>query len=292
MNSPNPTAECISNNDASVPSVVYKYLPIKGGISSLRDMTIKFSRVEEFNDPFELMVGGIDENDMVRIAEEAFESYSNESSWKEFCGRFPYLEMDNIRREALIFGFPLDFHRFFHIAFAKARNALIESIPKRANRDMGIACFSDRFDSILMWSHYAELHKGIVIGYKTKLLPSMTPVQYSDKRYMVPLYHDKAPGWEKRLSATKFSDWSYEHEWRCLVKNEKLQSSSVGDFHVLHHEPRTIDCIYMGIHIDEALRKECECFGKYHPACKLYRATCHPTEFSLLFERLSIQSGD
>ena len=163
---------------------------------------------------------------------------------------------------------------------------LASSIPDRANRESGIACFSSRKDSILMWSHYAEFHKGVVIGYKTKQLPELTPVRYSNKRYSVPIYQDKEPEWAKHLLATKFSDWAYEREWRCLVSANRLKTSDNGSFLVLVHQPKMISCIYMGIRVDATLRTECEYFAKNHRACELYQASCHPTEFALEFNRV------
>ena len=288
MHSCLPAAERHQLGDALVPGIIFKYLSVEGGLASLRDMTIKFSRVGDFNDPFELKVGGIDEDDMMRIAEEAFVAYRDESSWRQFCERFPYLQLDDIRSEALALGFSPDFYHFFHVAFAKTRDMLIESLPKRANQDMGIACFSEVYNSILMWSHYAEFHKGIVIGYKIKLLPELTKVVYDRKRYVVPLYREKDPDWAKRLSATKFLDWSYEREWRCLVPTARLSISTKGNFHVLHHEPRTIDHIIMGINIDKTLRDDCEYFARFHPACKLYQARCHLTRYALQIDMVKV----
>ncbi len=274
------------SSDVSIPSVVYKYLSVEGGLASLRDMTIKFSRVGDFNDPFELMVGRVDDSDLERIVAEAYQAYQSAESWMSFCARFPYMKMEPLRNEAIFLGSPPDFWAFFRSAFERAQNLLASSIPDRANRESGIACFSSRKGSILMWSHYAEFHKGVVIGYKTKQLPELTPVRYSDKRYSIPLYRDKEPEWAKHLLATKFSDWAYEKEWRCLVPANRLTISDKGNFYVLVHQPKMISCIYMGIRVDETLRNECELFAKNHRACELYQASCHPTEFALEFNRV------
>ena len=42
-------------------------------------------------------------------------------------------------------------------------NAIVESF-----KDLGVLSLSERFDSILMWSHYANHHKGFCLGFSRK----------------------------------------------------------------------------------------------------------------------------
>jgi hypothetical protein len=48
------------------------------------------------------------------------------------------------------------------------RRAVIDIL--NAKLDIGICCFSDTYDSELMWTHYAGDHSGICIGYQPALL--------------------------------------------------------------------------------------------------------------------------
>ena len=87
-----------------------------------------------------------------------------------------------------------------------------------------IACFSDREDNTRMWSHYADSHKGICIGYKTNGSSlnswNLKEVTYSDKIpesfnpdiddsvYCKKTFED--------LVTTKSSDWDDQNEFRFI----------------------------------------------------------------------------
>ena len=99
-----------------------------------------------------------------------------------------------------------------------------------------IACFSEDVKSILMWSHYADSHKGFALEYDfrpTLTMPlergALYPVVYSDERYDASLYI----AWQfmhvlgfdsKNPDITAFSKvalhkskvWAYEREWRII----------------------------------------------------------------------------
>ena len=50
-------------------------------------------------------------------------------------------------------------------------------------KSFGIACFSETYDSLLMWSHYADYHRGICLEYsyeEIKKLVPFCPVVYTD----------------------------------------------------------------------------------------------------------------
>lgn len=80
-----------------------------------------------------------------------------------------------------------------------------------------LASFSERNDSILMWSHYANEHRGICVGYSLKDILShctIFPVIYDDK---LPQFDENAAVSPTVL--TKYIDWSYEKEWRIINYN-------------------------------------------------------------------------
>lgn len=87
--------------------------------------------------------------------------------------------------------------------------------------ELGICCFSRTNKSILMWSHYADNHKGFCIEFETnKRLLGINPldINYTDKfnksQYLKQpkdsLYH---------LIYTKASNWKYEQELRSFDYN-------------------------------------------------------------------------
>jgi hypothetical protein len=102
----------------------------------------------------------------------------------------------------------------------------------------GILSLSELDDNILMWSHYAQQHRGVCIELErnpTNILGSTDytlPVRYSIKAPIIDarLYRGaeeiEQTEIEHSLILTKAADWTYEREWR-VIKNgcaDSLQS--------------------------------------------------------------------
>jgi hypothetical protein len=71
----------------------------------------------------------------------------------------------------------------------------------------------------LMWSHYADSHHGICLGFSTETegewFGLAEPVHYTDTLPIVDLGADGNPEENfKSIAFCKDSRWSYEHEWR------------------------------------------------------------------------------
>ena len=82
----------------------------------------------------------------------------------------------------------------------------------------GVLSLAKKPNNILMWSHYADSHKGLCVGFDKKLLfesigGSIGPVIYSKKFPKIGLF-DPAPVSILRLLNTKSKIWSYEKEFR------------------------------------------------------------------------------
>lgn len=82
----------------------------------------------------------------------------------------------------------------------------------------GVLCFSLAWHNPLLWSHYADKHRGICFGFD---VPDghILQVRYDSKRLVgvVPRLVSRDANSQalmKRLLATKFKDWKYEDEIR------------------------------------------------------------------------------
>lgn len=96
---------------------------------------------------------------------------------------------------------------------------------QRARADIakmvGILCFSQHWNSPVQWSHYAEAHKGLCLGFD---LPdeALTAVEYRSRRRKA---NWRAMGGTKderehelrRWFATKYIHWQYEAEQRAFI---------------------------------------------------------------------------
>lgn len=92
-----------------------------------------------------------------------------------------------------------------------------------------ICSFSKERDSLLMWSHYSEHHKGFCIEYSLDVLPEnsllitqLFPVIYSRSIYDTKtiLEHQGKDYFNQFMwtlaAITKSEDWKYEKEWRLI----------------------------------------------------------------------------
>jgi len=107
--------------------------------------------------------------------------------------------------------------------FANRWFRLRENLSKK----IGIVCLSACWDDILMWSHYADEHRGfaVVIDRDHPAIKALDfqPVTYSAQRpslsvesnpqrhgFPIPAAHVRASVY------TKSKHWAYEHEWRSV----------------------------------------------------------------------------
>lgn len=123
----------------------------------------------------------------------------------------------------------------FEFAFHWAEKAIggIPLIPAEVAkthedmRQMRVLCFSQIRDSILMWSHYADSHKGVCLGFERNSDPDnglgnygvCIPVVYRSDNSLQsfrPLELDHKA--TSKILTTKSLAWSYEHEWRLISK--------------------------------------------------------------------------
>lgn len=90
------------------------------------------------------------------------------------------------------------------------------------DKRFGIISFSSRWDSILLWSHYADKHKGYCIGFdknkfiELNLCHAIGPVQYNKSLPRIdPLISSDMKSLFMK-SHSKAEEWSYEKEFRIL----------------------------------------------------------------------------
>lgn len=85
-----------------------------------------------------------------------------------------------------------------------------------------VTCFSEVYDSILMWSHYGDNHKGFCIEYDfsktTQYFYLLSPVLYIDKLYYINEHVYNGKGLHL-CSLLKSFEWKYEKEWRLVICN-------------------------------------------------------------------------
>jgi Protein of unknown function (DUF2971) len=111
---------------------------------------------------------------------------------------------------------------------SKLRNAFM-SVKRQLSKKRGVLCFSESWQSSVMWSHYADKHKGVCLEFEVPQ-DLLAKIRYNHSRLtnvIRLLDSSKSKSREdtvKRLLTTKFAHWRYEQERRIFcgleVKDE------------------------------------------------------------------------
>jgi hypothetical protein len=85
---------------------------------------------------------------------------------------------------------------------------------KTMSRRYGVLCFSSNWHNPLLWGHYADKHRGVVLGFEVRdeLLRN---VRYVKTRPTLSQVSEKTA---QKLLFTKFYDWRYEEEFRVFTR--------------------------------------------------------------------------
>ncbi|KIY18186.1 DUF2971 domain-containing protein [Pseudomonas amygdali] len=138
-------------------------------------------------------------------------------------------ELDSVQLEAL--------KSVIESRFEKMSNEVSLAFRSKMMGIYKICSLSERIDSILMWSHYAEDHKGFAMEYDFHQLPrrdmyvrSLWPVLYDSE--MLDVSHlfasdDRSEDFNNLFGIAaaihKTEDWQYEKEWRLIIhSNDEL----------------------------------------------------------------------
>ncbi len=105
----------------------------------------------------------------------------------------------------------------------EASRQLGRSLAREYNEKAGVLCLAATCTEILMWSHYANNHRGICLEFRTdakdSIFSNARPVKYSDEYPHLDLRNMVEDEQLRNATAwmlTKSTNWSYEREWRIL----------------------------------------------------------------------------
>jgi Protein of unknown function (DUF2971) len=246
----------------NIPSYLYKYRSLRTKADKehtsriLTHNEIYFAKCSEFNDPFDcrfhISVDG-DFNTHKAILRQHNPNLSEE---KIDIQTRKDLQPENIRK----------------------REQKLNNNIRRKNEKYGIFSMSAKCDNLLMWSHYADCHRGICIKFKTtggKLFGcDLSKVDYQ-KQYPIFSVYDK-PDFEfvKKYVRTKWLEWIYEEEWRIIYKETGCQS--------FLPEGEEISGVILGARISKRNKElVLKCLSQNNCKAKLYEAHEYKDRFGL-----------
>ena len=269
---------------------IFRYYKAEHGLSVLNDLVIRTSIPNTLNDPFELSPT-IDPAQFTQESAEAFLRTDHETEmW--------------FQREGRKLGFTTkeQFMPWYLKNVPRLAAKLLPAVPKNVedarqsfaetfSAGWRMICASLVHDSILMWSHYADEHKGLVIQFDTSEAPfSQVPeyciltVMYSEKK--VEYFHsEEFQEVQKRLfavAATKARVWDYEREVRIMIP---VSPKILRESRYLPLAPHCITNVYFGCRCSAADRTSVRNALRRPELAHvgLLQAHLNPSEYALTF---------
>lgn len=307
---------------------LYKYCSIKAGLEIIRKSRVLLSNPSNFNDPFD-SIFDIEEKEVEKAKAIILNYGMFKGLYKTFCRND--LKLSNSLERAIINNLKKEFQIYRRILLETKKYEMVPSLNsslkrlsnindvfktkiekvytkfeqdavdplKMVAKQALISCFSKIPDSILMWSHYANSHKGICIEIEEER-SDFRDVIYSKKRakfdfndlikrILAADYLETSPNTSdneynyKILKPffTKSDDWAYEKEVRCVVsgKNPTIEGFEIDD--CLPFLDVNITKIYIGINTkDDDLNEILKL--AYHRGIPVVYMEKHPTDFALI----------
>ena len=299
-------------------NTAYKYVNLEGAKKIIANSSLRFARPAEMNDPFDVRIDELFDSDLEQFLGEnklpLFDLFVQNPE--------PYLKRKGFQPKAAEM-------------FAKALGALPEAdkvqlrnefaatdlaklypdmdgMKQRIEADRqfvisnientGIFCATKNFSNLLMWAHYADQHKGLVLGFKPSLerdsmLMLLEPVIYSNER---PAFYDPKLDWNpdadkeasrivseqiiKRIHFTKSLHWSYEEELRFVIPDEVKQGEQAS---FLKFYPEELAELYLGCRMEENVKDQISSIAlKLNPKVAIFQSKLAKYSYELEFIKI------
>lgn len=104
-----------------------------------------------------------------------------------------------------------------------------EGLKLTMNRTIGILCFSLKWSNPVLWSHYADKHRGLCLGFD---IPDQfaKKVTYLGRRLKAEIENASISDAGYKLITTKYKHWQYENEVRLIFPLTHVQREGLNYF--------------------------------------------------------------
>jgi len=275
--------------------ILYKYVPPER-IDILQNKCIRFTPINEFNDPFEFSLNmTIEKKSMVDFLMKKYLKSIKKAVFTYNPNLIHFEHQINWREKV----FEIYKNDTFY-TFVNWKKIFI-NIRDDISQKIAILSLSETRDNLLMWGHYTNNHTGIVIGFDTDnfisnpLVDLPKKVNYKDEKVNIHLTHIENISLNKNIRKdtnlailTKSTHWKYEKEWRCLIDLKSINSlSEIKGLVTIN--PKAIKEIILGVNVDVKLQNLVLNLKKNHPEYKninIYKASMNLTKYLLDIEKV------
>jgi len=281
------------------PKSLFKYV-CPERISILKDLEICFPQPGTFNDPFELRpsIGGFDDGKQI----EGFAETALRQRYRKYCllNDNRWTSFEEFKQDAIR-------HKAIDIEALKKQGPLFQN---RINDEhlrlidatIGILCLSEIENDVLLWAHYTDSHKGMVIEFdathpffSVALNPlsdigRLVKIKYSPDRPRLNYPYDTEDG---SIFLIKSEQWGYEKEWRFIqrlakrTREKKLPDGTTVYLFAL--PPAAIKRIVMGCRMEDSVRQSLINEIKRNPFLShvvVEKAVRDPDRFRLVYKSI------
>jgi len=283
--------------------LLYKYLSDERIFNVFEEGLIRFTPPEFFNDPFESLpnVMGVFSKELVDVF---FGSVLNDSSYKLLTQDLSEDNKCTLERYKKIISKGEKSIKEMYDAFRGSKEKdFSEFMKSHWSNQLGVLSLSEEYDNLTMWSHYANDHKGFLLGFdseslitkKEQILNKPRKIRYTNNRPQINLFEleesreERNYKWSDSFLYTKSKDWAYENEWRQVNKLDKADTvkklNEKENIHLFKINKDAINCVILGCRIsienEGRIKKYC-----YNLPIRLFKLKTSKTRYSL--ERIKL----
>lgn len=286
----------------------FKYASLETATRVLESKSFRWSSPTKFNDPFDHQSGFVlDSNpdELAKLLTASIERvvFSDDVPLVKPVSNLAAanLMLRSIRHRLPREQFLQEIHQGSVETAARLYNGGIDQLSAAVQNQLchsRVLCVTELHDNVVMWSHYADQHRGVVfqlgcideidnslLAAKNVTYTNTGPAFASAADYAKHLtgeeVFDYAPlCW--KIAFTKHSDWSYEREWRVHIA---LLQEPPGDGYTIYPEnPRVFEAVYLGCRMEDVEVAGIVKLIRLHlPATKIFRGKKSTSGVTLSF---------
>lgn len=289
---------------------LYKYTSSKAALSIFKSGKVRYSSPLLFNDPFDIqteLVFDFDIDSLADIIHKEIEDIIFDRKEVE-------IRNEGFGQALLLLREAVRSHGYYAEELRQFMDSDLEFISSQINElrigfndiwqdylpRMRVFSMSEVNNSILMWSHYADFHRGVVL--KLNIIPELDsplwitePVIYKSKPPAVfkakqwiedvlsinPIDHKKLT---REYARMKSDIWEYEKEWRVWDLPTENKEQLFSDYTLY---PEELGAIYLGCSMNDEIKNEIiRAARTFNPSVDFYQSEKSQADYGLIFKKI------